>query len=65
MRNLAAGSSRNHAEEIVRDAAVAEAGEDDGLPPPVPFPFLGDHQVAQDEGSGALPNRLRRPSGKR
>ena len=27
MRNLAAGSSRNHAEEIVRDAAVAEADE--------------------------------------
>ena len=25
MRNLAASSSRNHAEEIVRDAAVAEA----------------------------------------
>ena len=27
MRNLAASSSRNHAEEIVRDAAVAEADE--------------------------------------
>jgi hypothetical protein len=27
MRNLAAGSSRNHAEEIVRDAAIAEADE--------------------------------------
>ena len=27
MRNLAASSSRNHAEEIVRDAAVVEADE--------------------------------------
>ena len=27
MRNLAANSSRNHAEEIVRDGAVAEADE--------------------------------------
>jgi hypothetical protein len=27
MRNLVAGSSRNHAEEIIRDGAVAEADE--------------------------------------